>query len=169
MYVIHNVSETSPDPLELKKFFVSHLNRLYCAKNQLSDKLPVIEKNSHSRDLRHAVSGTVDSVLMQIGRIEEIYTRLDASYTPESCIGLSGFLDEAFQSIGPPLDRPILHDLSILFYMQNIESIEMASFEVMMRVADKLKEWDVVQLLRECYDEARQARAMYDALAGHYL
>ena len=49
--------------------------------------------------------------------------RLDAFYTPESCIGLLGFLDEAFQSIGPPLDSPPLRDLSILFYRHNIESI----------------------------------------------
>jgi ferritin-like metal-binding protein YciE len=169
MHIIHHISEGSPEPEELKQFFISHLNRIYCAKSQLEQKLPIIAANSYSADLRQAISKTIDAVTIQIGRLEEIYARLGASYTPESCIGLQGFLDEAFQSIGPPLDRPSLRDLSIAFYMQNIESIEMASFEVMVRVADKLNEWNVGQLLGECYDEARQDKALFSSIAGQYL
>jgi ferritin-like metal-binding protein YciE len=169
MHIIHHFSEADLDQAELKQFFISHLNRIYCAKNQLADKLPIIAGNTYSSDLRLAVSQAIDCVRVQTGRLEEIYARLDASYTPESCVGLLGFLDEAFQSIGPPLDRPLLRDLSILFYMQNIESIEMASFEVMTRVADKLNESRVAQLLRECHDEARQDKALLNSIAGQYL
>lgn len=169
MYVIHHTSEDNPEPEELKQFFVSHLNRIYCAKSQLEQKLPIIAANSYSLDLLLAVSQTIEVVTIHIGRLEEIYARLGTSYTPESCIGLQGFLDEAFQSIGPPLDRPSLRDLSIVFYMQNIESIEMASFEVMTRVADKLNEWNVGQLLRECYDEARHDKALFSSIVGQYL
>ena len=169
MYIIHHNSESSPEPEQLKQFFLSHLNRIYCAKSQLEQKLPIIAANSYSADLREAVSRTIEAVTVHIGRLEEIYNRLGASYTPESCIGLQGFLDEAFQSIGPPLDRPLVRDLSILFYMQNIESIEMASFEVMTRVADKLNEWNVGQLLRECYDEARHDKALFSSIAGQLL
>lgn len=101
MYVIHNFSEANLDPAELKQFFISHLNRIYCAKNQLADKLPVIAGSTHSPDLRLAVSHALDCVSVQTEWLEEIYDSLDASYTPESCVGLLGFLDEAFQSIGP--------------------------------------------------------------------
>jgi ferritin-like metal-binding protein YciE len=169
MHIIHGDSAKDLDSSELKQFFVSHLNRIYCAKSQLEDKLPIITGNAHSHDLRLAVSQTIDVVAVQIGRLEEIYARLGTSYTPESCLGLLGFLDEAFQSIGPPLDRPSLRDLSILFYMQNIESIEMVSFEVMMRVADKLNERSVVELLHECYVEARQDQALFSSMVGKYL
>lgn len=169
MYVIHNFSETYLDPGELKQFFISHLNRIYCAKNELAHKLPIIAGNTNSPEIQQAISQTIDSVTLQIGRLQEIYAMLDTFYTPESCIGLLGFLDEAFQSIGPPLDRPSLRDLSILFYMQNIESIEMASFDVMMRVADKLNESRVAQLLRECYDEARQDKSLFNLIAGQYI
>lgn len=169
MHVVDSASEQDLDPSDLKQFFVSHLNRIYCAKSQLEEKLPIIARNTHSHDLRLAVSQTIDVVTVQIGRLEEIYARLGTSYTPESCVGLLGFLDEAFQSIGPPLDRPSLRDFSILFYMQNIESIEMVSFELMMRVADKLREWNLTELLRECYDEARQNKASFNAISGRYL
>lgn len=169
MYLISNISETNLDPTELRLFFVSHLNRIYCAKNQLADKLPMIGQNSDSPDVRRAINQTAQAVKAQLTRLNDIYIRLDTFYKPESCVGLLGFLDEAFQSIGPPLDSPALRDLSISFYMQNIESIEMTSFQLMMRVADKLNAWDVTELLKECYDEARQDKAMFNAISGHYL
>lgn len=169
MHIIHNISEKTLDRTELKQFFVSHLNRIYCAKSQLEEKLPIIAGNSHSLDLRQAISQTIDAVTAQTGRLEEIYARLGNSYTPESCVGLQGFLDEAFQSIGPPMDRPSMRDLSILFYMQTIETIEMVSFELMMQVADKLNEWNVTELLRECYDEARQDKALFNAITSRFL
>jgi ferritin-like metal-binding protein YciE len=169
MYLISNISETNLDPTELRQFFINHLNRIYCAKSQLADKLPMIGQNSNSPDVRQAISQTTEAIKAQLKLLKDIYIRLDAFYKPESCVGLLGFLDEAFQSIGPPLDSPPLRDLSISFYMQNIESIEMTSFQVMMRVADKLNEWDVTELLKECYEEARQNKALFNAICGHYL
>jgi ferritin-like metal-binding protein YciE len=163
------IPSTNLDYQELIRFFISHLNRIYCAKSQLVDKLPLIGRRSHFRDLQQAIDGTVEEVRGQIGRLKDIYVKLGTSYKPESCIGLVGFLDEAFQSIGPPFDSPALRDLSILFYMQNIESIEMASFQIMMQVADKLQEPATAQLLRECFDEAREDKALFKAIADHYL
>jgi len=101
--------------------------------------------------------------------MKEIYILLDAWYQPESCIGLIGILDEAFQSIGNPSESHSLRDLSILFYMQNIESIESASFKVMIHVADKLAQPEVVQLLLECYDEAREDKILLKQITENYL
>src|ERR1700712_5226182 len=124
-----NEARTNPKALErkdLEQFFVSHLNRIYCEKSQLVDKLPELAKRSSFLDLRQAIEETVESVRLQIIRIRKVYIALDEIYHSESCIGLIGVLDEAFQSIGLPGESPSLCDFSILFYMQNIESIEMA-------------------------------------------
>jgi len=154
---------------ELRHFFISHLHRIYCAKTQLVEKLPEIGKRSHYVDLRQAIGETVEIVQNQIGRMKEIYIKLDAFYQPESCIGLVGILDETFQSIGDPQDSAALRDLSILFYMQNIESIEMASFKTMIFVAGKLEQPDIAQLLLECYDEAREDKALLKEITANYL
>jgi ferritin-like metal-binding protein YciE len=76
MHVVHSTSEKEMDPAGLKQFFVSHLNRIYCAKSQLEAKLPVIAGNCNAHDLRLAISQTIDVVTVQIGRLEEIYARL---------------------------------------------------------------------------------------------
>jgi ferritin-like metal-binding protein YciE len=154
---------------ELRHFFISHLNRIYCAKSQLIEKLPELGKRSHFLDLQQAISETVEIVQNQIMRMKQVYIMLDAWYQPESCVGLVGILDEAFQSIGSPEDSPALRDLSILFYMQNIESIEMASFKVMILVADKLAEVGIAQLLLECYDEAREDKILFKEITENYL
>lgn len=154
---------------ELRHFFISHLNRIYCAKSQLVEKLPELGRRSHFLDLRQAIDETVEVVKQQIGRMKQIYIALDAFYQPESCIGLVGILDEAFQSIGAPGDSPSLRDLSILFYMQNIESIEMASFKMMIHVADRLEQPGIAQLLLECYDEAREDKILLKEIMEKYL
>src|ERR1700744_2550455 len=154
-------------PAELRHFLISHLNRIYCAKRQLADKLPELARRSYFLDLRQAIGETVEIVENQIARIRQIYIALDAFYHPESCSGLVGLLDEAFQSIGRPEDSPAVRDLSVLFYMQDIESIEITSFKMLMLVADLLEEKEVAQLLMECYDEAREDKILFKEIAAN--
>lgn len=156
-------------PKELRHFFISHLNRIYCAKSQLVEKLPELGKRSHFTDLRQAIDETVKIVRNQILRMKQVYIMLDSWYQPESCIGLVGILDEAFQSIGIPDESGAIRDLSILFYMHNIESIETASFKVMMLVADKMGEPNIAQLLLECYDEAKEDKVLFKEITQNYL
>jgi len=157
------------DPKQLRHFFISHLNRIYCAKSQLVEKLPELVKRSYFTDLRQAIDETVEVVQNQIIRMKQIYILLDSWYQPESCIGLVGILDEAFQSIGIPDESGAIRDLFILFYMHNIESIETASFKVMLLVADKLAEPEIAQLLLECYDEAKEDKILFREITENYL
>jgi ferritin-like metal-binding protein YciE len=154
---------------DLMAFFITHLNRIYCAKSQLVEKLPELAKRSHFLDLKQAIDETVEIVDNQIKRMKEIFIMLDSFYTYEACTGLIGILDEAFQSIGPKAGNATLRDLSILFYMQNIESIEMASFKMLMMVADKIGKPEVLQLLTECYDEAKDDRVLLKQISQNYI
>jgi ferritin-like metal-binding protein YciE len=154
---------------DLLGFFVSHLNRIYCAKKQLVEKLPELSRQTVFLDLKQAIDETVVVVDLQIQRMRQMYILLDSIYHQENCTGLIGLLDEAFQSIGTQSDKAALRDLSILFYMRNIESIEMASFGMLMRIADKLENQEVVQLLRECYDEAKEDKVLLKQITENYL
>src|ERR1700761_8474101 len=128
---------------ELFDFFISHLNRIFCAKNQLVAKLLQLRKSAHFRDLEQAIGETVEVVDMQIARMKQIYIMLDSVNQFEHCNGLVGLLDEAFQAIGVQSGNFKYRDLSILFYMQIIESVEVTSFRILMQVAGKLQHPDV--------------------------
>ena len=154
---------------ELFDFFISHLNRIFCAKNQLVEKLPQLRKSAHFRDLEQAIGETVEVVDMQIARMKQIYIMLDSVNQFEHCTGLVGLLDEAFQAIGAQEKNAAFRDLSILFYMQIIESVEVTSFRILMQVASKIRQPEVEQLLRECYDEAKDDRALLKQISEHYI
>ena len=156
-------------PEDLYAFFISHLNRVYCAKDQLADKLPQLANQAHFLDLRQAIEETVEVVRGQVKRMKEIFILLDTYHTYESCTGLIGMLDEAFQSIGPNAGKPGFRDFSILFYMQNIESVETASFKILLMVADKLNNPQVTQRIRECYDEAREDKVLLKQISALYI
>src|ERR1700761_5657699 len=161
--------ENEMNDQELSDFFISHLNRIFCAKNQLVEKLPQLRKSAHFRDLEQAIGETVEAVDMQIARMKQIYIMLDSVSQFEHCTGLVGLLDEAFQAIGAQEKNAAFRDLSILFYMQIIESVEVTSFRILMQVASKILQPEVEQLLRECYDEAKEDRVLLKQISEHYI
>jgi len=59
-------------PEKLKKFFIRHLNRIYCAKLHLVHRLPEIADLAHFNDLQQAIAETIEEVKMQIARMRDI-------------------------------------------------------------------------------------------------
>jgi ferritin-like metal-binding protein YciE len=154
---------------KLKLFFVRHLDKIYAAKTHLVSRLPLIADEAHFSDLRLAIKETVDDVEKQIARMELIYTLLDAEINKGNSSGLFGLVDDAFKDIELHQSEHELRDLSIAFYMHNIESMEMASFQILQMAAVKLKNKQVKQLLKENYDEAKADRTLVLLIAAKYV
>ncbi|GAC1314073.1 MAG: hypothetical protein NVSMB24_38270 [Mucilaginibacter sp.] len=154
---------------KLKVFFVYHLDKIYAAKAHLVERLPNMAEEVHFSDLRHAIQETVDDVEKQMARMELIYTLLDVSKTKGNSGGLEGLVDDAFKDIQLNRNEAGFRDLSIIFYMQNIESVEMASFQILQMAAVKLKNKQVQQLLKENYTEAKADRTLMLLLASKYV
>jgi ferritin-like metal-binding protein YciE len=95
---------------------------------------------------------------IQIARIEIIYTLLDAEVTKGSIHGLAGLIEDAFEAINEQTGKPELRDLSIIFYLQNIESVEMAFFQILQMAAVKLKNKHIEQVLKQNHDGAKSDR-----------
>ena len=78
-----------------------------------------------------------------------IYTLLDADPAKGSINGVTGLIDDAFEAIYQQQGEAELQDLSIIFYLQNIESVEMASFQVLQMAAVKMHNVHVNKLLKD--------------------
>jgi len=154
---------------KLKLFFIKHLDRIYAAKLHLVSRLPGIAEEVEFADLRNAILETVADVEKQIARMELIYSLLDAEVSKGSIHGLSGLIQDAFESINEQRGEPELRDLSIIFYMQNIESIEMASFQILQMAAVRLKNKHISQLLKENYEEAKADRTLLLLISSKYI
>jgi len=154
---------------KLFAFFTNHLNRIYCAKSHLQERLPAIREHAHFTDLTNAITETLVDVEKQISRMDEIYAILDVKPGFEDCLGVIGLIEDAFSAISQEADDPEMSDLSILFYLQNIEAIEMASFKMLNLAAPKLGNKNIKQLLKENFDEAQDDLALLQQITSKYL
>jgi len=148
------------NPKKLELFFVTHLNRLYCAKSHLAERLPEIELQAHFNDLKHAIKETLQDAEKQIARMDEIYILLKTSHSFARCDGLVGMIEEAYSAIHEQNNDYETRNLTILFYLQNIESIEMSSFQALKMLALSLKNKQISQLLLENFDNAKEDRKL---------
>ena len=149
---------------------IDHLNVIYSAKAHLVAKLPKIAAHVHYADLREGILETISDVERQMTRMELILALLDAEITAENCAGMVGMVDEAFQAIERHTGRDHgLRDLSIANYMQQIESVEMASFQILEMASVKLKDKQVKRLLKENYNDARADRTLILLIAAKYI
>ncbi|HVW97319.1 MAG TPA: DUF892 family protein [Mucilaginibacter sp.] len=153
----------------LLRFFTDNLDKIYCAKRHMVEHFPEIAREAHFSDLNLAILETVDDVKKQIDRMNIIYDRLGKKNNSAACIGLQAMIEEAFEAIKNEKDDAALRDMSILFYLQNIESIEVASFQVLQMIAVKMKNAEIIQLLKENINEAKDDRMLLLMITAKYV
>ncbi len=154
---------------QLKTYFIDHLSRIYCGKQHIVDRFPELVTRAEFKDIRLAICETVDDVKTQIARMDEIFKKLGEDVKMGPCLGLKALLDEAANAINEQRDDAIMRDMAILFYLQNIESTEVASFQVLRMVARALNNAEISQLLLENFDEAKEDRNLLLELTKKYL
>ena len=154
---------------DLKKFFIHHLNKIYAAKTLLVTELPELFDNVYFSDLREGILDTIEEVKKQITRMDKIYDILGTSYSDADPNGLKGLIEDSFRDIKQHSENPELRDMSILFYLHNIESIEMASFQILEMLAVKLKIDQIKQLIKDNYEEAKSSRTLLLLINAKYI
>jgi ferritin-like metal-binding protein YciE len=152
----------------LLKFFSGHLDRIYCGKNHLISSLPSLAGHAHFSDLKLAVLELRDDVRKQIDRMNEIYKLLNIEQNEAGCVGMTALLQEMFEGIEAQEEKSLC-DLSLMFYLQNIESIETTSFQMLRLTALKLDNHAVNQLLKESFDEAKEDRGLLLQISQKFM
>ena len=137
----------------LRKYFLGHLNRVCCAKSHLVERFPELSEFANFKDVRSAIIETMADVENQIVRMQTIFTLLGSTPTDKDCNSMASLLEEAFEAVHELDDDVVLRDMAILFYMQSIESIEMASYQVLRMAAVKFRNSEINQLLLINFDE----------------
>lgn len=153
----------------LLRFFSGHLDRIYCGKVHLVNSMPALAEQAHFGDLKLAILELRDNVRKQIDRMNEIYELLQLDHNEEGCVGMISLLQEMFEGIDTHKGEKPFCDLSLIFYLQNIESIETTSFQMLQLTASKLGNEKVDQLLRESFDEAGEDRGLLLQIGEKFL
>lgn len=157
------------DKSDLIEFFIHHLNKVYSAKTHLLKRLPEILYEAHFSDLEEAIYETIKIVENQRRRMELIYDLMKAEHNDGSINGLKGLIDDSFEEIKSHQNNPELRDMSIMFYMTNIEATEMASFQILQLLAVKIGNQQIKALIKENFDEAQADKALLLLITTKYL
>ncbi len=162
-------SKTNLGSPKRQAFFVDHLNRIYCAKSHLAERLPEIYEEAGFADLKNAIKETIQIIETQIARMDEIFELLNLQYSFENCSALITFLEKTFSDLQRQFSDHELRDLLIVTYLYQQESVEMASFRILQIAAAGITEPKVKELLKKNYEDAQSDRALLMALTDKYI
>jgi ferritin-like metal-binding protein YciE len=154
---------------DLRSYFIEHLNKIYCAKSHLVENFPTVLELATFADLKDAIGSSMVDLRNQLTRMREIYKIMHETYETGTCRMFSGLIEELFRGASEQHRGPELRDLSIIYYMQNIESLQMASFHALQMAAAKFKNDDISELLQDNFEEAETERALLRLITAKYL
>jgi len=154
---------------DLTSFFIHYLNKVYSAKTHLLNRLPEILYQVQFADLEEAIYSTINIVEGQRERLRAVYEIMGAEIKEGSVSGLIGLIDDSFNEVVLHQDNHELRDMSILFYMTNIEATEMASFQVLQMLAVKIGNDEIKRLIKENYDDAQSDKTLLLFITAKYL
>jgi len=145
---------------KVKSFFIDHLNRVYCAKSHLVERLPEIYEEAAFSDLKHAIKETILSTERQLARIDQIYELMYVQYSFEKCQTLISFLETLFESLQLHATDTNFRELSIVTYLYQLDSIELASSNILQIAVNSLNSQQIKSLINDNYSEAKAENAL---------
>ncbi|WPU95699.1 DUF892 family protein [Mucilaginibacter sabulilitoris] len=153
----------------LQPLFFDNLNRIYCAKSHLLERLSEVVEFVAFADLKFAMLGTLDELENQLSRMDELYQLLGLEYSFSSCSGIISVFENAFSAIDLKHDNMVARDLSIFCYLLKVESIELASFQMLEVLSGQLKDDRIKQILEENFEESKADKALMLMIATKYV
>ncbi|RYU91395.1 DUF892 family protein [Mucilaginibacter terrigena] len=150
----------SLDTIQLRSFLFEHLNREYCAKSHLLERLSELEEQSHFEDLKDVIKETTGHIEDQVQQLNGVYKELKLSYTFEHCEALINFLEDAFININRQSENKAIRNAFVLSYLYYIESLEVASLRLLILVAKKLGLTSVLKIFTETYTDTKSNQAL---------
>ncbi|QXV64855.1 DUF892 family protein [Mucilaginibacter achroorhodeus] len=154
---------------KLLSVFVDYLDIVYLAKTHFVERFSEVSDSANFNDLKAAIDENVYDIRNQIMRIEAIYIIIERDPDMGACDAFVNMAEEAFYKIQKNSIDTQIRDLNILFYMQSIENMEIAAFQVLQLIATRLKLKAVRAMLRESFDEAKEDRVLLLSIMGKMI
>jgi len=151
----------------IEELFEHELKDMYSAEHMLLGALEQMAGESSDREIRKAFVQHRKETQGQIKRLEKIFKSLDQKPKAETCHGVDGLLKEKKTFMK---ERP--SDELVEFFNigagQKTERYEIASYESLIDMADKLGMRDAVELLEQTLQEEEAALNKLKMIASEF-
>ena len=151
----------------IEELFEHELKDMYGAETSLLDALEQMARESSDREIKKAFTQHRKETQGQIKRLEKIFKTLGQKPQAETCPGIEGLIKEkkAFVRERP---TPQLLEFFNIGAGQKAERYEIAAYENLIDMAEKLGMADAVELLEQNLQEEESALNKLKAIASEF-
>src|ERR1700735_2727319 len=146
----------------LKKTFLEHLNYIYYGKEHLLNFFNEIEKLATLNVLKQAIQELVDDTASQLKSLDIIYEAIKESPVKTNTLSIKATTLEAYLLAIRGGRTPLEKDVLILFYLQQIEGIEITYYKVLKNLAKAIGYSST--FLDQPFDLAVENRVLFESI-----
>ena len=155
------------DDYLLKKTFLEHLNYIYYGKRHLIDFFIEVKDIATLTVLKHAIQEAMDDTENQVTQMDEIYTAIKDTPSKTNTLSIKALTLEAYLSAIKAGKTPLERDVFILFYLQQIEGIEVTYFKVLKNLAKAIGYSS--SFLNQSFDIAVENKILFESFYKEYI
>lgn len=149
----------------LGEYFITALQELYWAENNLETVLATMSDVSTSDELRKAFRLHQEQTREHAQRIEKIFGELGIEARQQHCVGLQGLFDEGWKIIDQTESGSAQRDVALIIAAQKVEHYEIAIYGSLVTLAKTLGQKDIAKRLKETLSEEKETDALLTELA----
>ena len=167
-----SLSSMQPKDVELddkllKRTFLEHLNYIYYGKQHLVSFFNEVKDIATLDVLKMAIQECIEDTDNQIDQLEEIYTAIDEKPSKTNTLSIKATTLEAYLAAIKGGKTLLERDVYILFYLQQIEGIEITYFKVLKNLANAIGYSNT--FLDQPFDNAVENRILFEAIYKEYI
>ena len=151
----------------LKRTFLEHLNYIYYGKQHLVSFFNEIKDIAKLDVLKMAIQEFIDDTDKQIEHLEGIYKAIIESPSKTNTLSIKATTLEAYLAAIKSGKTPLEKDVFILFYLQQIEGIEVTYFKVLKNLAKAIGYSS--DFLNQPFDLAVENKVLFEAIYQEYI
>jgi ferritin-like metal-binding protein YciE len=151
----------------IQELFEHELKDMYGGEQALLDALEQMATETSDRDMKKSYTRHRKETQAQIKRLEKIFRMIGLKAEAESCAGIEGLMKEK-RVLMRAKPSPELLEFFNVGAGQKVERYEIASYENLIDMADKLGLPDAVELLEETLAEEESALNTLKTFASEY-
>lgn len=149
----HNTTSEEDD---LISYFVNAIKRMYWAEKQIAELLEYLRGEAFDNTLKNAIEIHEAQTRDHIRRLEQVLEELGQSDGDRICEALQGLVKDARLTLGDTVRKTRTRDTSIRASLLKVEHNEMATYAVLIQVAQELGMTRIEQILQQTLVEEKE-------------
>ena len=140
----------------LEELFVHELGDIYDAEHQFLEAQQKMRKQASSKTIITMLEKHIVETEQQIKNLEQVFKALSEKPEREKCQGAAGLVAEGNKMLKETADNPELADFAMAGAMVKVEHYEIPAYEGLIIGAEKMKQKEIVKLLKENLKQEQQ-------------